>query len=233
MALPVSFDIEPDQAATSANDADTSACKGAGRPRAADMEARLDNLLETAGQLFLKNGYSKVSLELIARQAHVAVRTIYVKFGGKAGLFNAVIVSHRARYFSTMVNMETDTRPLEDILGDFALRFMSLVSVPAAACLHRMVIAEAESNPELATTFYQVGPGQTRDLLVRFFARPDIAPRFRAELPHELLATHLLNCIMGDQLSRLLFPARTGPSEETIRNNVALGLDLFFKGTLR
>ena len=62
--------------------------KPAGRPRAADMEARMENLLHTAGCLFLEKGYGKVSLEMIAREAHVAVRTIYVKFGGKAGLFD-------------------------------------------------------------------------------------------------------------------------------------------------
>ncbi|MET3130433.1 TetR/AcrR family transcriptional repressor of mexJK operon [Oxalobacteraceae bacterium GrIS 1.11] len=212
---------------------DTSCCKAAGRPRAADMEARMESLLETAACLFLENGYSKVSLELIARQAHVAVRTIYVKFGGKAGLFNAVIVRRRARYFSNMADMETDMRPIEHILSDFALRFLKLISMPAAISLHRMVIAEAESNPELATTFNQVGPGQTRDLLGRFFARPDIKPHFRDGLQPEALAVHLLNCVMGDQLSRMLFPPLEEANDDIIRNTVELGLDLFFKGTLR
>ena len=70
------------------------------------------NLLETAGCLFLRKGYGKVSLEMIAREAHVAVRTIYVKFGGKSGLFNAVIEQRRAAYFATMPALETDMRPI-------------------------------------------------------------------------------------------------------------------------
>ena len=64
--------------------------KAAGRPRAADKEARHLALLHTAKRLFLEKGYSKVSLEMIAREAHVAVRTIYVKFGGKAGLLSLI-----------------------------------------------------------------------------------------------------------------------------------------------
>jgi TetR/AcrR family transcriptional repressor of mexJK operon len=72
--------------------------KSAGRPKAADVEARTQDLLQVAARLFLKNGYTKTSLESIARAAHVAVRTIYVKFGGKAGLLDAVLVA-QARPF--------------------------------------------------------------------------------------------------------------------------------------
>ena len=197
--------------------------KPAGRPRAADMEARMENLLHTAGCLFLEKGYGKVSLEMIAREAHVAVRTIYVKFGGKAGLFNAVVELRRAAYFSTMPALETDMRPLPAILGEFGFLFVQLVT---------MVVAEAATHPELAETFYKVGPGQTREMLIKFFSRPDIAPLFRAELTPSILALHLLNCLLGDQMSRLLFPPQQQPDVAQLRTKVALSLDLFLRGTL-
>lgn len=192
----------------------------------------MQHLLATAAQLFLSQGYGKVSLETIAREAHVAVRTIYVKFGGKAGLLNAVIESGRDRYFGTMGDIMTDLRPLEQILADFAARFVELISMPTVVNLHRMVVAEAKTNPELAHAFYLAGPGQTRELLGRFFARPEIKARFRPEVPHEMLAVHLINCLLGDQLSRLLFDAPP-PGEAARRDKVAQGLDLFFMGTLR
>jgi TetR/AcrR family transcriptional repressor of mexJK operon len=231
MRLPAPPDGDTDTDAAQAARADACGAKPAGRPRAADMEARMESLLETAGCLFLQNGYSKVSLEAIAREAHVAVRTIYVKFGGKAGLFNAIITRNKERYFSTMASMETDMRPLEEILADFGYRIVELISKPEAIRLHRMVLAEAGSNPELATTFYRVGPGHTREALVRFLSRPDIRVLFRPELRAEHLAVHLLNCIMGDQLTRLLFPPEAALSEEAIRARVAQGLDLFLHGT--
>lgn len=216
-----------------ADAADPPCSKPAGRPRAADREARLHSLLETAACLFLRQGYGNVSLEMIAREAHVAVRTIYVKFGGKAGLFNAVIQRGRARYFAGMNALDTDMRPIGEVLGEFSMRFLELVFRTAAVGLHRMVIAEAKSNPELAHTFNQAGPGLTRELLGRYFARPDIKALFRPEIPHEMLAVHLLNCLMGDQLSRLLFEPAAEPSEADNRAQVALGLDLFFRATLR
>lgn len=192
----------------------------------------MHNLLATAGRLFLEKGYGSVSLEVIAREAHVAVRTIYVKFGGKTGLLNAMIKGGRARHFSSMGDMESDTRPLAQILSDFGLRFLELVSTPQAIQLQRMVIAEAKSNPELAMTFHQAGPMQTKDMLTRFFARPDIAAQFRADIAPALLAPHLLNCIMGDRLNTLLFTPDQTPTRADMQRSVEQGLALFFNATL-
>jgi TetR/AcrR family transcriptional repressor of mexJK operon len=105
-----------------------------------------------------------------------------------------------------MEDMETDPRPMEDILRDFALRFLELISMPTFCSLHRMVVAEARTTPELAETFFEAGPQRTREELGRFFARPDIRAQLRPDLRPELLPVFLLNCIMGDQMSRLLFP---------------------------
>jgi AcrR family transcriptional regulator len=219
------------------------ASKSAGRPRAADIETRMQELLSTAAGLFLQKGYSGVSLEMIAREAHVAVRTIYVKFGGKAGLLNAIIAGGRLRHFSSMGDMQTDTRPLAQVLTDFGLRFLELVSTPAAIELQRMVIAEARTNPELATAFHQAGPLQTRDMLTRFFARLDIAAQCRSDLAPAMLTSHLIACLMGDQSTRFLFVQQQGQEQEQeqeqeaaredMLRQVAQGLDLFLRATLR
>ncbi|MBB5607895.1 MULTISPECIES: TetR/AcrR family transcriptional regulator [unclassified Janthinobacterium] len=227
--LPMPTDTEYDSAAM-----EMFFCgKSAGRPREADKEARAENLLYTAGCLFLEKGYGKVSLEMIARQAHVAVRTIYVKFGGKSGLFNAVVEQRRDAYFSTMPALETDMRPLPAILGEFGMLFLQLITMPAAVRLNRMVVAEAASHPELAETFHKVGPGRTRDMLTRFFSRPEIAIQFRAKLTPEQLAIHLLNCLLDDQMSRLLFPPLTQPDPAQLRKLLDHRLDLFLRATLR
>ena len=217
-----------------ANDASDTQCWGkpAGRPRAADKEARQQALLHTAANLFLEKGYGKVSLEMIARAAHVAVRTIYVKFGGKAGLLNAIIVAGRARFFERMHDMETDTRPIQDILTDFSMCFLELVTTPTFESLYRMVIAEAKATPELAQTFFQAGPLQTREQLARFFARPDIRAQLRPDVPFEALPVHLINSIMGDQLMPTLF-GLNDPSEAENRARVEQGLNLFLAGVLR
>jgi TetR/AcrR family transcriptional repressor of mexJK operon len=205
--------------------------KPAGRPRASEVEARTHNLIHTAGMLFLRHGYSKVSLEAIAREAHVAVRTIYVKFGGKAGLLNAVLVVNRERFFD-MQQMETDARPLKQVIDQFSERFLDLITAPEAISMQRMVIAEAAANPELARTYFEAGPRQVRDMLGRYFARPDVRAQLRDDLPYELLPVHLLNSVVGDPVSRYLF----GPSDqgrEAILHGLHQRLALFYRSVLR
>jgi len=44
---------------------------------------------------------------------------------------------------------------------------------------------------------------------------------------------HLLNCLLGDQLSRLLFMPPAQPDVAQLRKLVAVRLDLFLRGTLQ
>ena len=205
--------------------------KAAGRPRASDVEARMHNLIHTAAVLFLKHGYGKVSLEMIAREAHVAVRTIYVKFGSKPGLLNAVLAANRERFYNPR-DLETDNRPVKEIIDDFSAHFLDLIMAPVAVSMKRMVIAEAPANPELAQTFYDAAPKQTRNMLMRFFERPEIRKQLRDDIDIELLPTHLLNCIAGDQFARYLFEPEPQPREELLRD-LGKRLRLFYLSALR
>ena len=204
--------------------------KAAGRPKASELEARMAHLVHTAGLLFIEHGYGKVSLEMIAREAHVAVRTIYVKFGGKQGLLEAVMVAKRDRFFS-LHDFESDTRPLRAIVRTFAVNFLELISSPDSVRMQRMVIAEASDNPEMVQTFYDAGPRQTRLMLGHFFARADVRAQMRAGIAPEAAAIHLINCVMGDLFTRLLFDA---PPEAQAEIEAALDarLQLFFDGVL-
>ncbi len=207
--------------------------KAAGRPRAADLESRMQNLVATAAALFIERGYANVSLEMIAREAHVAVRTIYVKFGGKVGLFGAVLNNGRAHFFSNIGEMETDTRPIPQILSDFGMRFLSLVTAPASLSLQRMVIAETKTSPELARTFFDTGPAQTREVLTRFFARPDIRTQLRENIPFDLLPIHLISTILGDIFTMYLLEQKHTQTKEEIRASLDQRLSLFYHAVLR
>lgn len=205
--------------------------KSAGRPKAADVEARSAELVEIAGQLFLKKGYTGVSLETIAREARVAVRTIYVKFGGKAGLLKAVLASRRDRFFMGRC-LADDLRPLREVIDDFARDFHSLVVSPEAIAMQRVVIAEAGTNPELAEAFYDGGPRLARATLGQYFARPDVRAQLRDDVPLEIVPIHLIGCINGDPIGRFLFPESEPGREEALRQ-LSARLELFYHGVLK
>jgi AcrR family transcriptional regulator len=206
--------------------------KSAGRPKASEAEARVQELVEVAARLFMSKGYSKVSLEMIAREARVAVRTIYVKFGGKAGLFKAILLRGREHYFSSMEDLASSQRPMREVLVDFGHRFNKLLTSQAVVNLHRMVIAEAHSSPELARAFFDGGPRQTREMLTRYFERPDVKTQLREDLHTHQLAVHLINCLTGDPLKRYLFDVAE-VNTELDRPSIDIAVDLFLRGVLK
>ncbi len=200
---------------------------GAGRPRTEDVEARAQDLLLTAGKLFLKKGYGKVSLEMIAREARVATRTIYVKFGGKAGILAALMEDKRASYLSFMTLAE-DKRPIREALGEFAHELHTLINLPETIALNRIVVAESGSNPELAEGFYKGGPGITMAALQSYFSRPDIRAQMREDLPFEQLPGYFATCVIGDSIARMLARAR-----DTSGAALDARLEMFLRGVLR
>ncbi|MFP5391187.1 MAG: TetR/AcrR family transcriptional regulator [Gammaproteobacteria bacterium] len=204
-------------------------CKTAGRPKASELEARNQNLIQTAAKLFLRHGYGNVSLETIAREAHVAVRTIYVKFGGKPGLLRAAIDANRERFYS-ISDVENDRRPLRESVTDFARHFFDLITTPEAVRLKRMVIAESESDPEMVDAFLASAPNKTRDMLLNFFRRPDNLAQLRPGLPMEQLPNFLLNCITGDQFTHLVDP--NSERIDGFRRTLPDRLELFFHAVL-
>ncbi|QJE00818.1 TetR/AcrR family transcriptional regulator [Massilia forsythiae] len=210
--------------------ADCPGGKAAGRPKACEVEARMHELLHTAGMLFLKNGYTKTSLESIARAAHVAVRTIYVKFGGKTGLLHAVLAAKRDRFFGGQ-QMDADTRPLKEVVDEFAHRMHDLLVSQEVIDMQRVVLSEAPSNPELAEAFWNGGPRQTREMLLRFFSRPDIRAQLRPDVPVDLLPGYLMTCIAGEQMMSFMRPQEAIPAE-TARRELERRLDLFYRSVL-
>jgi TetR/AcrR family transcriptional repressor of mexJK operon len=205
--------------------------RGAGRPKASDVEARMQDLIDVAAQLFLANGYTRTSLESIARAARVAVRTIYVKFGGKAGLLEAVLMSRRDAFFR-MRDMEHDMRPFRDVVDDFAHQFFDLLCKDQLIAMQRVVIAEAADNPELARTFYDAGPRLTREMLERFFAREDIRAQLRPDLPYEQLPVFLTSAISGDAMQRFVFP-HDQPRHAEAHRMLEQRLEMFHRAVLR
>lgn len=209
----------------------TSCSRSAGRPKAAEVEARNAELVEIAGQLILKKGYTGVSLEAIAREARVAVRTIYVKFGGKTGLLKAVLASRRERFLMGPCLVD-DMRPLREVIDGFARGFYDMLTLPEAVAMQRVVIAESATNPELAEAFFEGGPRLARGMLERYFARPDIRVQLRDDVPLDLVPVHLIGCINGDPMGRFLFPDSEALREQASRELPAR-IELFYHSVLK
>ena len=142
----------------------------------ARAERKRQVIAEAATEAFLSNGYSRTSMDDIARLAGVSKQTIYMHFGDKEHLlFDVVttIMTTASRPFDDDIHLLGDSDDLEKDLRDHARRQLFVVMQPRPLQLRRLVIAEAVSFPQLGRSFYEHGPGRTINELTSVFRRLD------------------------------------------------------------
>jgi len=93
-----------------------------GRPKASGNERPTKEIiLQTATHLFLRDGFQKVSVEDIAKEAGMTKATVYYYFETKAELFKEAMVSLMERIRGHIVQFLRTDKPLYDRLYDVIL----------------------------------------------------------------------------------------------------------------
>jgi len=140
-----------------------------GRPPAA-MAAQLPMLLlDAAEKRFLVQGYGATSVEQIAMDVGATKRTIYAKFGGKAGLFSVMakrIVERRRVWLSG----EFAGATVDERLTNFGVQLLSLALAPDVLSLHRVIVAEAHRFPEIVLLVDELAAQGVRRRLAEIIA---------------------------------------------------------------
>ncbi|HEY4199767.1 MAG TPA: TetR/AcrR family transcriptional regulator [Devosiaceae bacterium] len=138
------------------------------------------SILEAATAVFVREGVSAASIDLIAAEAGVSRQTVYNHVGDKERLFIAVVSEISARssmhLFETLGTFPERPKDLESELIEFAIRLCSeCMCDPDGLALRRLIENEGRRYPQLFETWKQYGPGKNW---------PAIAGRF-AKLAHE------------------------------------------------
>jgi AcrR family transcriptional regulator len=203
-----------------------------GRPRKGEELLSRDRLLDNAFSLFLEHGYGNLSLETIAREARVSMRTIYSQFGGKAGLFGAVIRRCSDQFVTSLSEEHVLERTPEEALTSFAKQFLYSITRPDVVRVRAILIGESLRFPDLATQFYEQGPQRTLDHLTQFFARQQQAGYFAVMNPH-FLADQFLSALRSERFQKLQLGLEPTPDEAEIDIWVRQAIDLFLRGSLK
>ena len=180
--------------------------------------------------MFLEYGYGLASLDIIAREARVAKRTIYQYFGDKAELFGAVIRRLNDKVLLPLPQLETDTRPIAaQVLTDFADRLLTMVLSPEAIQLYRIVVGEAGRFPELAKQFYHNAPAHVLSSLTHYLER-QTELGYLHPIDATIAAEQFLNMVLGEPHRRVLLGIDQIPDPEQIRRRVDHAATLFLNG---
>lgn len=196
-----------------------------GRPPKGQETLSRERVLDSALQLFLEHGYGNLSMDMVAKHAHVSLRTIYAHFGNKAGLFGAVIRRCSDQFVGSLPEM---VEPRLALLT-FARQFVSRITQPDAVRIRAILIGESLQFPELAAQFYQQGPQPTLDKLTEFFARRQQDGYFIDVEPRKL-ADHFLSSLRNEHFHKLQLGLAPAPDEKEVEDWVRQAVDLFLRG---
>lgn len=203
-----------------------------GRPRKGEELLSRDRLLDTASSLFLEYGYGNLSLETIAKEARVSMRTIYSQFGGKAGLFGAMIRRCSDQFVTSLSEEHVLASSPDEVLISFAKQFLHGITRPDVVRMRAMLVGESPRFPDLATQFYEQGPQRTLDHLSQFFVRQQQAGYFVATDPY-FLAEQFLSALRSERILKLQLGLEPTPDEAEIDAWVRQAVDLFLHGSLK
>lgn len=170
-------------------------------------------IMQAATDAFLDNGYSRTTMDEIARLASVSKQTVYMHFGDKEHLLTEIVMAIVGAA-GDPVDLEIaklgDTDKLETDLRTHARRQLTAVLQPRPMQLRRLVIAEAATFPNLGRAFYELGPGRTIAQLATAIER--LGKRRLLTVTDSTRAASDLNwLIMSEPLNRAMLLGDNGP----------------------
>ena len=118
-------------------------------------DARPQELLAAAIELFVERGFAATRLEDVARRAGVSKGTLYLYYANKEDLFNAVV---RQTILPMIGDAEASVAEFDghsaELLRHIILSWWRRIGSTKASGISKLILAEADNFPELAR-FYQ------------------------------------------------------------------------------
>lgn len=121
-----------------------------GRPRLEDVADIENELVEVALAEFLRHGYGGTSMATIVKAAGVSKTTLYSRFASKEDLFIAMMKKMVEGDLSSRIRaVESPSRPLSDMLREFAWKSLEIGLDSRHYGLVRLIYGESHRFPEL------------------------------------------------------------------------------------
>jgi AcrR family transcriptional regulator len=196
------------------------------RPRG---EIRRSQILDAAVEVFLENGYGGATIDLVVERAGASKATVYSFFGGKDGLFAAIVEERVERILSAFGDPEVVHSDVRHALAHIAERYMEVAMAPDAVGFHRLIIAEGARFPELARTFYRLGPDRTYAHLARMLSVWRERGLIRLDDP-ELASVQFFDSVSGDLHRRAMAGIIPKNVRTAIQRSIDHGVKVFWNG---
>lgn len=199
---------------------------GRSAPRAEQESSKRREIIDGARRVFFEKGYDGASMDEVAKAAAVSKATIYVYFGGKEDLFEALVLNDRARSAEHLFVVDPAADDVAALLHRIGISFMTMMVQPDHIRLVRMVIGAAEKLPRIGQTFFEAGPCHGGKRLADILRQQ--ANLGHIDIDDELAAAHMFfNMCQGTLAKALLFGELVPPTPEQIDEHVERAVRVF------
>ncbi|MEA2741022.1 MAG: hypothetical protein QOH05_4329 [Acetobacteraceae bacterium] len=200
------------------------------RRRTQRGEARDARLRACASALFLARGYDGVSVDDIVREVGGSKTNVYSFYGGKDGLFLAVMDEISQDTVLPLKQLRLGGLPLEAGLRKFARTLLAVLLEERHLAFQRLVIAEALRHPQLGLTWYRNGPAMTQSILKRFLAEHQQTGAVRQDVDLARAAVLFHDMIVFDLLSRAMMAIEGGPKPREVVVTIRQAIKMTISG---
>ncbi len=180
-------------------------------------------IVAAATDAFLSSGYSRTSMDEIARLAKVSKQTVYMHFGSKERLLSEIVMEIVTTTGDPLVDDLSrlgESTNLESDLRSHARHQLAAVLQPQPMQLRRLIISEAVMFPDLGRQFYELGPGRAIASLTIAFTRLSERGLLNATDPGRAASDYNW-LVMSDPLNRAMILGHAEPPARNAINNWA------------
>ena len=199
------------------------------RPRG---EMRRAQILDAALTVFLEHGYDRATIDLVVQRAGASKATIYSFFGGKEGLFEALVGESAERILAGFPDVDGGIIDVRAALKNIAQRYLDVVMAPDALALWRLIVAEGPRFPGLAKDVYRVSNERLVARLAQALRTWSARKRIRP-LDADQVARQFLAVVRGDLHIFALSGLLPDDLETAIHKNVQEAVKTFWPALRR
>ncbi|UXT41189.1 TetR/AcrR family transcriptional regulator [Agrobacterium tumefaciens] len=187
-------------------------------------ELRRREIVEHAFAMLARDGYAAFSMQALAKVSRSSKETLYGWFGGKAGLYEAMVEENAARLVLPSAEAADGVREL----SRFGAELLSMLLGERAVLLNRVAAAEAGGDARLGAFLAEKGRDHVMPKLAAYFqalAKQGVMGIAAAEEPAEIW----LSLLAGDLQIRRATGAIGLPTQEEIDARSARAAQLTFQ----
>lgn len=206
------------------------AAKPRGRPK---DEGKRRAVLDAAKTLFSRDGFDRISMEAIAREAGVSKLTLYSHFSNKEELFQQAVAEKCQEYTPPAFFDPAANLPLSQRLLDIGNGFLQLVMSDEGMDLYRMLAAQARGGDErLGRLFFAAGPQRTLERFTVLLQSPQAQRELSLDDPQKA-AQHFFCLLKGVHHLRVMVGMSARPPARVLKEHVEDVVDLFLRAYSR